>query len=115
MPSSRQFARMPSTIPREISKYSIWRSLMGWTAAAHPRHRRPGKALQGVAAALVGRQSKSRSHLESARCRVENLLRDQVVPCTTDGLRSPGGSEARRLVSKIVDSCQHSVTTAGED
>ncbi len=34
MPSSRQAGRIVSSIPREISEYSICRSQIGWTAAA---------------------------------------------------------------------------------
>ncbi len=34
MPSSRQVGRISSSIPRESSEYSIWRSLIGCTAAA---------------------------------------------------------------------------------
>ena len=39
----------------------------------------------------------------------------QEVPWTTASLRSPGSSEVRGLVSKIVDRCQHPVTMVGED
>ena len=34
IPSSRQAGRISSSIPREMSEYSICRSLIGWTAAA---------------------------------------------------------------------------------
>jgi hypothetical protein len=63
---------------------------------------------------MAARWGKSRANLDLARCRVENILKDQLAPCTRGGLRSRGGSEGR-LVSKIVDSCQHPGTTAGEN
>jgi hypothetical protein len=34
MPNSRAVGRIAASIPRKISEYSIWRSLIGWTAAA---------------------------------------------------------------------------------
>lgn len=34
MPSSRATGRISASIPREMSEYSIWRSAIGWTAAA---------------------------------------------------------------------------------
>jgi hypothetical protein len=81
----------------------------------NPRHRRPEKVHHEMAVMLVGRQSKSRPHRAFARCQGEKRVKDQVVPWTTDGLGSPDGNRAWGPVSKIVDSCQHPVTTAGQD
>src|SRR5919106_5667057 len=95
----------------------LWHTTMTPTPDCEPEPRpsSAGKVHEGVAAALVGRQSKLRSHLESVWCRGENLLGGQVVPWTTDGLGSPDDNAARGPVSKIVDSCQHLVTTADQD
>ena len=40
MPSSRQVERILSSMPREISEYSICRSPIGWTAAVRRMSRR---------------------------------------------------------------------------